>query len=392
MPKIQKAANGKYEFWVDLGRDPLTGKRRQVHRGGFATKKAAEAEIRNLQNEADKGIVVQKQKASISFADFADIWFDYYKATSGCKKSSINTRRNSLITLKKRFGDMRISDFNKHIYEKILIDLDQDYARSTLSNMHGTFRMIFDYAVNCNLIATNPTEGAKKPKQAITIEEIDDDYIEEQYLSKAALTHLLDIIKDRGILQDYALFRLLAYTGMRIGEALALEVSRVDFDASKIKIRRTLCTSTNRVKDFYLQTPKTESSIRDIDIDDKTMSILRMWVSEQRKNKMLKRDVWYDDYDFVFTSRNYPGYPLPYATANARFKQYLKSASLDNTKTPHILRHTHASLLAESGATLEQIQERLGHTDDEITRRIYLHVTKTSKANLINQFAAYMQV
>ena len=144
MPKIQKAANGKYEFWVDLGRDPLTGKRRQVHRGGFATKKAAEAEIRNLQNEADKGIVVQKQKASISFADFADIWFDYYKATSGCKKSSINTRRNSLITLKKRFGDMRISDFNKHIYEKILIDLDQDYARSTLSNMHGTFRMIFD--------------------------------------------------------------------------------------------------------------------------------------------------------------------------------------------------------------------------------------------------------
>lgn len=390
MAKIQKTANGKYEFWVDLGRDPLTGKRRQVHRAGFDTKKAAETEIRKLQNEADKGIIVQKQKANISFAEFADAWFDYYKATSGCKKSSINTRRNSLITLKKRFGSIRINDFTKHVYEKILIDLDRDYAKSTLSNMHGTMRMIFDYAVNCNLIAVNPTEGAKKPKQAITIDDIDDDDISEQYLSKAALMHLLATIKGSGILQDYALFYLLAFTGMRIGEVLALEVSRIDFDASKIKVRRTWCNSTNRVKDFYLQTPKTKSSIRDIDVDSTTLSILRLWISEQRKTKMLKRDVWYDDYDFVFTSRNYPGYPLLYATANAKFRQYLKAANLDSSKSLHILRHTHASLLAESGATLEQIQERLGHADDNITRRIYLHVTKNSKAKMMDQFANYM--
>lgn len=58
----------------------------------------------------------------------------------------------------------------------------------------------------------------------------------------------------------------------------------------------------------------------------------------------------------------------------------------------HILRHTHVSLLAESGAILEQIQERLGHADDDIAQHIYLHVTKTLKANLINQFAINMQL
>lgn len=390
MPKIQKAASGKYEFWLDLGRDPITGKRRQVHRSGFDTKKAAEAEIRRLQNEADKGVVVKKQKSNITFAEFADIWFDYYKATSGCKQSSINTRQISLAALKKQFGAVKIGSLTKLGYEKMLVELDKQYAKSTLDSMCGVMHMIFEYAVECNLLAANPALNAKKPKKAKTIDDIDDGDIEEQYLSRSELMHLLAVIKDSGILQYYALFRLLAFSGMRIGEALGLEVSRIDFATSKIKIRRTCCTPNNRTRDFYLQTPKTGTSIRDIDIDAETMSILRLWVFEQRQSKILKRDIWYDDYDFVFTSQTYPGYPLLYSTANYKFKRYLKVAGLDSSNSPHILRHTHASLLAESGAALEQIQERLGHTNDDITRKIYLHITKDSKSNMMDQFVNLM--
>ena len=171
---------------------------------------------------------------------------------------------------------------------------------------------------------------------------------------------------------------------------MALEVSRVNFETSTIKIRQTYCNDTGRVQDYYLQTPKTKSSIRDIDIDAVTTEALRMCIAEQRRNKIHQRDVWHDKHDFIFTSRRYPGYPTTHGTEYYNYKQYLKAAGLNPEYTFHVLRHTHASLLAESGATLEQIQERLGHVNDEITRRIYLHITKVSKANVIANFAAYM--
>lgn len=392
MPKIKKSASGKYEFWVDLGRDPLTGKRRQVHRAGFVTKKAAEAEIRRLQNEADKGVVIKKQLAStMVFADFAQAWLDNYAGMSGTKRSTINTKATQIKSLNKYIGDFKIKDFTKHRYEMLLIDLDKKYAKNTLKGLHTTANMILQYAVECNLLATNPACGAKKPKKAKTLDEVQDD-IEDKYLSKANLNRLLDVIEDHGDMQYYALFRLLAFSGMRIGEVLALETSKVNFNSSIIKVRQTYCNETNRVKEYYLQPPKTDTSIRDIDMDPESMALLRLWINEQRQNKMSRRDIWHDEHDFIFTSKAYPGYPMPYCTVSKMLKRYLRYAGLDETYSLHILRHTHASLLAESGATLEQIQERLGHADDEITRRIYLHVTKTSKANLINQFATYMQL
>ena len=392
MPKIQKATSGKYEFWLDLGRDPATGKRRQVHRAGFNTKKEAEAEIRRLQNEADKGVFIKKQlAASTTFADFAPMWLDNYAGMSGAKRSTINTKSVNIKTLNKHIGNVKLKDINKHRYEAILIELDREYAQSTLNGLHITAGQVLQYAVECDLLAANPARVAKKPKKAKTLEEIQED-IEENYLSKDDLNMLLDVIKRHGDLQYYALFRLLAFSGMRIGEALALETSKIDFSKSVIKVRQTCCNETNRIKDYYLQTPKTDSSVRDIDMDVETMSLLHLWINEQRKNKMFKRDIWHNEHDFIFTAKTCPGYPMLYSTASKMFKRYLKHSGLDDSRTPHILRHTHASLLAESGATLEQIQERLGHADDEITRLIYLHVTKTSKANMINQFAAYMQV
>lgn len=389
MPEIKLAPNGKYEFWLDLGRDPVTGKRRQIHRSGFNKKSEAKEEIRRLQNEADAGVVVNKRQSSITLSEFAQVWIDYYVATSGVKTSTINERRKGITAINKHIGNVRLCDITLPMYNKFLTNLSQSYAPNTLSNIHAVGSMILDYAVECNLLSANPARKAKKPKKAETLDEVDDD-IEEWYLSKSELIRLMDVVKDTGDMQRYALIRLLAYTGMRIGEALALEVSRVDFNASTIKIRRTYCNDTGRIQDYYLQTPKTKSSIRDIDVDDLTMELLRMWINEQRRNKMRQRDVWNCDHDFVFTSKRFPGYPAGRSAEYYNYKQYLKIAGLNPDYTFHVLRHTHASLLAESGASLEQIQQRLGHVNDEITKRIYLHITKDAKSNMIANFANYM--
>jgi len=60
-------------------------------------------------------------------------------------------------------------------------------------------------------------------------------------------------------------------------------------------------------------------------------------------------------------------------------KRLLKIAGVSQELTPHSFRHTHPSLLAEAGVRLEEIMDRLGHTEDETTRLIYLHVTKELK-------------
>lgn len=74
-----------------------------------------------------------------------------------------------------------------------------------------------------------------------------------------------------------------------------------------------------------------------------------------------------------------------------RMKRLLKLAELNLELSPHSLRHTHTSLLAEAGASLEQIMDRLGHADDEITRMIYLHITKPKKKEASQMFAELMR-
>lgn len=70
--------------------------------------------------------------------------------------------------------------------------------------------------------------------------------------------------------------------------------------------------------------------------------------------------------------------------------QILKITGLNNSLTPHSLRHTHTSLLAEAGVGLEEIMKRLGHTDYSTTRQVYLPVTKNIKKEAAHKFSQLM--
>jgi integrase len=86
------------------------------------------------------------------------------------------------------------------------------------------------------------------------------------------------------------------------------------------------------------------------------------------------------------------GYPIVIKTVQNRMKRLLTIAKLNTDLTPHSLRrHTHTSLLAEAGVSLEQIMDRLGHTDDQITKNVYLHVTKEMKKEASQKFSELMR-
>jgi integrase len=85
------------------------------------------------------------------------------------------------------------------------------------------------------------------------------------------------------------------------------------------------------------------------------------------------------------------GYPIVIKNVRDRMKRLLTIAGLNKALTPHGLRHTHTSLLAEAGVSLEQIMDRLGHTDDQITKNVYLHVTEEMKKEASQKFAELMR-
>jgi integrase len=107
---------------------------------------------------------------------------------------------------------------------------------------------------------------------------------------------------------------------------------------------------------------------------------------------MEHRDIYHDK-GFIFTSMDekQPGYPFYIKKVENRMKRLLKLAGLNTELTPHSLRHTHTSLLAEADVSLPQIMERLGHKDESTTKNVYLHVTKEMKKEASQKFKELME-
>jgi len=390
-PKNRKCTCGaKWYFAIDIGIDPKTGKRKQKRKGGFATRKEAELAAAKLIQELSEGTYVEE--SNITFREFADQWLELYEA-SGIKISTVQIRRKEIKWLLNYLSELRLRDITPERYQSILLDLKKlGYAEQTIKGIHTTARMIFQKAIELGKIKKDPTEFAVIPKDKPTVEDIESKKEIPKYLERDELIHFLETARTHGSQLEYTIFLTLAYTGLRGGELLALKWSDVDFDEQTINITKTLYNPHYRDADYQLLTPKTKSSVRTLDIDETVISELKKLRAFQNEVRMKHRDRYHDE-NFVFANLSNEkalGYPLIVRTIERKMKRFLHLAGLDESLTPHSLRHTHTSLLAEAGATLEEIMERLGHRNDDTTRNVYLHITKKRKKAVAQLFANLM--
>lgn len=172
----------------------------------------------------------------------------------------------------------------------------------------------------------------------------------QQYLEPHEIDLLLSVLDPAWI----PLTRFLILSGLRIGEAIALDSSDVDLAERVIHVRRTF----DYVNGKMTTTPKTSDSYRDVYMQDQLFSMC----SELKRNTTA-----------FFSPR------IHYRTYYGALSKAGK-AVLGRPVHPHTLRHTHTSLLAAEGVPLEVISRRLGHADSTITKQIYLHVTSKQKA------------
>ncbi|QGQ44027.1 site-specific integrase [Metabacillus sediminilitoris] len=206
------------------------------------------------------------------------------------------------------------------------------------------------------------------PKLALELMSEQNAANERNYWTKEEIKNFLFITKNELSLRDHVIFQLLIYTGARKGELLAISWEDIDFEARSLKLWKTLFQTDGK---HLLQTPKTRDSKRLISLDTQSLSLLKKWRIIQMEENLAfgSRNA---NNNIIFTRPD--GTPLRLAYLNEKLNILIKRHNL-HPITIHGLRHTHASLLFEAGANIKEVQERLGHSDIQMTMNDYTHVT-----------------
>lgn len=375
----------KWAYRAYAGKDPVTGKDKQASKSGFLTKKDAQLAAALFERQFHNGEYIQP--SSITFQALCDDWLKHY-LSQGAKESSHRARRIALNHVINAFGQSLIQKINKKMYQDLIDELANKFSTNYISSIHSSANMVFTYAHDNKLIKDIPSEGVKLPKKKKTVADLKNDSINEKFLEKEELEEFLTVVKEEGLEGDLLTFAMLAYTGLRIGEMIALQWSDIDFSNNTLRVYKTYYNPSNNKLHYQLLTPKTESSVRTITIDPLLIKLLNMHRNEQ--NLIAKNNApLYVNNDFIFATNE--GYPKTIKSIATRLDRILKKTSIEKNITPHSFRHTHTSLLIEANVHIKEIQERLGHSDINTTMDIYAHMTKNVKKEASTKFSNLMK-
>lgn len=379
MAHIHKRGN-KWAYVVNNAKYMITGGPPKLTKSGFRTKKEAQLAANKVEEALAEDSFIQE--SNITFEKFTNEWVDYYATQA--KISSVRARSIAMKHLVSAWGHLPLKKITKRMYQSQISDLSKEFSQNYIDSIHTTGNMIFKYAIRQDLIRANPTDGFVMPKKQVTVEDIEDEDIQEKFLELDELKTFLTITKEHGLYMDYLSFVTLAYTGMRLGEMIALKWSDLDFTKKTIRITKTYYNPSNNKTSYELLTPKTKKSIRTIMIDDRLIALLKAHRREQMGLKMKQRLV-YNDQNFIFAENT--GQPRVMKQVALRLQRLMKRMDTDKHITAHGFRHTHTSLLIEAGAGVKEIQERLGHGDVNTTMNIYAHMTKNIEEKTSHKFS-----
>lgn len=364
-------------FKAYLGIDPVTGKKKYTTKRGFKSLQEAKKAYNRLMVQVEENDVVTNSQRL--FSELADEWFEQYKNT--VRESTYVAQK---LAYKKHifplFGNLKISRISIPYCQKQVNHWYSYYKK--YSNLIGLTSSVFKYALSLRLIRSNPMDAVIRPKRK---KRIDEERYSAPYYEKEELLEFLEIAKNYPD-PIYPIFRILAFTGLRKGELLALRWKDIDFEKSTLSVKQTLATCDKW--EIKFQVPKTEKSLRTISIDSETLQVIKRWQLKQ-KEYFLKMGIkpTKDGEQLLFVSEE--NKPLYLDYVNHNLKIIINENNLKRI-TPHGFRHTHCSLLFESGASLKEVQVRLGHTDIKTTMDIYTHVTKKQTEETANRFADFM--
>nr|WP_239521689.1 site-specific integrase [Geodermatophilus sabuli] len=229
-------------------------------------------------------------------------------------------------------------------------------AESTIRSTYTILRAVLDTAVRDGALAANPAAAIRRPK--VTAKEA-------PHLTPAQVAELLRAAEG----SRYApLFVLLVHTGLRRGEALALQWSDVDLAKGLLRVRGTLSRIDG---ELTVTEPRTARSKRFVPISEPAEGVLRRVHAAQAEERRLAGSAWRQT-GFVFTTEF--GEPCDPRNALRALRAAATKASLPHAGL-HTLRHSAASVMLTRGVPLKVVSDILGHSSIAITGDIYGHVS-----------------
>lgn len=244
----------------------------------------------------------------------------------------------------------------EHIQHALGALIERGLAPRTVRQVHMVLRRALKQAVLWRMLASNPSDAVKPPRA---------DHKEMRTLNEDQIRRL--IVATRATRQ-HALWVLLATTGCRLGEALGLQWSDIDFQRSTATIRRAL--QVQRGIGRTLVEPKSARSRRMVPLPAETLTILAEHRRSRDDDRRQAGDLWQET-DFVFTTPT--GGPRNAGNLTRAFQSALRRAGLPRVRI-HDLRHSAATHLLTKGVHPKVVQDLLGHSTIAITLDTYSHV------------------
>lgn len=361
-PRKRKNGQKVFQLVAELPPDPLTGKRQRKYDTVTGSKKDAEAALRKLLEDIQRGEYVNR--SNITIAEWMPDWFDLYVKdgiSPVTQKSYIDNMNRYIFPL---LGNVRIQELTTNQVQRFINRLNNSAPTSGAPLKPKTVRNIFlnlsasmEKAEQLEMIHKSPCRHAVLPK-AIKVCGTAYDIDEVQALLNAA----------KGTDLEVPLY-IEVCLGLRRGELLALKYSSINWETNVISITESMVKVGSKV---IVKEPKTQSGKRDLVAPAHLMKMLRehhVWYLEQK----LKLGADFTDSDLVVCQAN--GKPYYPDNLSHMFRDLLLKNGLRYIRF-HDLRHTNASLMIANGIDVKVAQERLGHSDVTTTLNIYSHVLK----------------
>ncbi len=312
------------------------GNRKKSMKRGFATKREAEEWLRQF-------LVTQQADFNMLFEDFLKIY--YADMETRLREHTMRTKRY-IIDLKvlPYFGKLKMNEIKAPDIRKWQNELiQQGYAQTYLKTINNQVAALFNYAVKYYDLPNNPCRKAGSMGKS-NAEEM-------QFWTRQEFSDFVDSIMNKR--QSYMAFMTLYWTGMRLGELLALTVGDVDFEKRTISISKSYQRLSG--KDIITE-PKTPKSKRIITIPQFLVIDLQDYISgiyqPESKDRLFPITKYYLEHEM---------------------QRGIKESGVKRIRL-HDLRHSHASLLISMGENPLLIKERLGHEKIQTTLGTYGHL------------------
>jgi integrase len=359
-------------YIIDVAPDPATGRRRQRTKSGFATKAAAEEAMR-------KAIAVGSSAGGDAqkLADYLDEWLTAVEPR--LRGTTASSYRIAVERIKAGLGAVRLRDLTPLMIERFYADLVREGGKTgdglsakTVRNTHVVLRKALADGERLELLIRNPAARAKPPTG---------ERKETPTWTAAEVTTFLAGVADDPL---YALWVLLATTGLRRGEALGLRWSDVDLDRATLSVSQTITTVNNQIA---VTPPKSDRSRRRIGLDPDTVRVLRVHRRDQDRDRELLGSGPRSG-PLVFAEPDSAPIHPDYVTRH--FKTLVRRSGLPPLRGPHDLRHTWASLALAAGVHPKVVSDRLGHSTIAITIDTYSHAIPSLDADAAARVASQL--